>query len=110
MACWETDRSARTSCRLGKEDSLNSPGEENIHHETCDTPHLSQAYEESSLFAQQLCIFPYPRLAPSKKGRSELGEATGVAKENDRIIESFRLEKTLKIIESNCKPNTAKLC
>ena len=26
----------------------------------------------------------------------------------DRIIESFRLEKTLKITESNQKPNTAK--
>ena len=26
-----------------------------------------------------------------------------------RITESFRLEKTLKIIESNCKPNTTKL-
>ena len=25
-----------------------------------------------------------------------------------KVIESFRLEKTLKIIESNCKPNTAK--
>jgi len=24
------------------------------------------------------------------------------------IIESFRLEKTVKIIESNCKPNTVK--
>jgi len=33
---------------------------------------------------------------------------------NSRTIESFRLEKTFKIIESNCKPNTAnsttKLC
>ncbi|KAK4818843.1 hypothetical protein QYF61_020062, partial [Mycteria americana] len=27
---------------------------------------------------------------------------------NNRVIEAFRLEKTLKIIESNCKPNTAK--
>ena len=27
---------------------------------------------------------------------------------NHRVIESFRLEKTLKIIESNRKPNTAK--
>ena len=102
------DRSARTSSRLGKEDSLNSPGDENIHHETPDTRHLSQAYEESSLSAQQLCTFPYPHLAPSETGPSELWEATGVAKENDRIIEAFRLGKTLKIVESNRKPNTAK--
>jgi len=31
-----------------------------------------------------------------------------MAWENHRLMESFRLEKTLKIIKSNHKPNTAK--
>jgi len=33
---------------------------------------------------------------------------TGVQSRSCRIIESFRLEKTFKIMESNHKPNTAK--
>lgn len=54
----------------GKEDSLNSPGEEDIHLEIPDAPHLSQACEESSLFGQRLCIFPYPA-SPHVKGDNQ---------------------------------------
>lgn len=51
-----------------------------------------------ALFAQQLLIFPYPHLATSKKGQSELWRQLGSLR---RMIESLRLEKTPRISKFN---------
>lgn len=93
---------------MGKEDLLNPPGEESIHLETSDnlTPE-PDLWRKLSL-CPALCISPDSCHTLSKKGCSELGEATGVAKGNESILESSRLKKTLNIVECSCKSDAAK--
>lgn len=81
----------------GEEDSPNSPGEEKSLCEAPDTSHLSQACEQSPVCTAAPHL-PYPHLATSKKGQSELGRQLGSLR---RMTESLRLENTPRISEFN---------
>ena len=83
MGCTCAQNDWRAGKRAEAPSHLPGPGKRRTasQWETSDTLHLSQGFQETSLFAQQLCSLPAPSTAPLGEAQSELWQGNGVPAE-----------------------------